>query len=402
MNKGIRIAKLFGIKIRIDWSWFLILLLIVWNLSSAFSQVHPDWSLPFTIAMGVIAALLFFLSVLLHELAHSLVAKSQGIPVNSITLFLFGGVSNIRDEPKSPGNEFWMAILGPVTSLVIGFGLLLLSGIGLNPQNLQSIDPMDFLGELNAARTLTIWLGSINILLGIFNLIPGYPLDGGRVLRSIFWAISKNLRKATRWASFVGQAIAWALIVSGIAMVFGLRIPIFGQGLINGLWLIFIGWFLNNAANRGYQQLVIKDVLEDVPVRRMTKRNPPTVPPNISVDELIEDFIMQHDDHAFPVLDGESLVGIVCLDDVRRVPGPQRASTDVKEIMTPRSELVTVGPEDDASDALQSISSRAVRQLVVLEDERLFGLIRRRDIVRFLQLQSDEFNAPPREQQVGG
>ena len=402
MNKGIRIAKLFGIKIRIDWSWVLILLLVVWNLSSAFSQVHPDWNLAFTITMGVIAALLFFLSVLLHELAHSLVAKSQGIPVNSITLFLFGGVSNIRDEPKSPGNEFWMAILGPVTSLVIGFGLLLVSGISLDPQNLQDLQPMNFLGDLNAFRTLTIWLGTVNVMLGVFNLIPGYPLDGGRVLRSILWTITKNLRKATRWASYVGQAIAWALIISGIAMVFGIRIPLLGQGLVNGIWLIFIGWFLNNAANRGYQQLVVKDVLEDVPVRRMTKRNPPTVPPNISVDELVENHIMQHDDHAFPVIDNDHLVGIVCLDDVRRVPGPKRSSTTVEVIMTPRSELITLGPEDDAHDALRTISTQAVRQLVVLEKEQLFGLVRRRDIVRFLQLQSDEINSPPGQHEVEG
>lgn len=272
MNKGMRIAKLFGIKIRVDWSWLLILLLVIWNLSSAFSQAHPDWSLTFTITIGLAAALLFFLSVLLHELAHSLVAKSQGIPVESITLFLFGGVSNIRDEPKSPGNEFWMAILGPFTSLLIGFVLLLISGIGLNFQSFQEIQPMNFLGELNAVQTLSIWLGSINILLGIFNLIPGYPLDGGRVLRSILWAITKNLRKATRWASYVGQAIAWVMILSGIAMVFGFRIPLVGQGLVNGIWLIFIGWFLNNAANKGYRQLVVKDILEDVPVRRMTDR----------------------------------------------------------------------------------------------------------------------------------
>lgn len=402
MNKGIRIAKLFGIKIRIDWSWLLILLLVVWNLSSAFSQVHPDWSLAFTITMGVIAALMFFLSVLLHELAHSLVAKSQGIPVNSITLFLFGGVSNIRDEPKSPGNEFWMAILGPITSLVIGFGLLLISGIGLNPQNLQQIQPMKFLGQLSAVRTLTIWLGTINVMLGIFNLIPGYPLDGGRVLRSIFWAISKNLRQATRWASYIGQAIAWALIVSGIAMVFGVRIPVLGQGLINGLWLIFIGWFLNNAASRGYQQLVVRDVLEDVPVRRMTKRNPPTVSPNISVDTLVEDYIMQHDDHAFPVLEDGRLVGIVCLDDVRKVPGSERSTKTVSEIMTPRDELITVNTEDDASDALRTISTHSIRQLVVLENDQFFGLVRRRDIVRFLQLQSDAFNAPPQKGQVSG
>ena len=198
MGKGIRIAKLFGINIEVDWSWLLILLLVVWNLSTTFSQVHPNWSTFFAITMGILAALLFFLSVLLHELAHSLVAKSQGLPVNKITLFLFGGVSNLREEPKSPGNEFVMAILGPVTSIVIGFVLLLLAGIGLQPQNLMQLDPMEALQDLGALRTLAVWLGSINIILGVFNLIPGFPLDGGRVLRSIIWAITDNLRTATR------------------------------------------------------------------------------------------------------------------------------------------------------------------------------------------------------------
>lgn len=395
MNKGVRIAKLFGINIRIDWSWILILLLVVWNLSFAFSQIHPDWTLTLSIAMGMIAALLFFLSVLLHELAHSLVAMKHGIPVDSITLFLFGGVANIREEPKSPGNEFLMAILGPITSLMIGFVLLLLAGIGIQPQELRQANPMELLEGFTPLRTLVFWLGSVNVILGVFNLIPGFPLDGGRVLRSILWAITQNLRKATRWASFVGQAIAWGMIVSGIAMIFGLRIPIFGEGLVNGVWLILIGWFLNSAASRSYQQLMLRDLLEEVPVRRMTKRNPPTVPANISVDQLVEDYIMQTDDHAFPVMENDSLVGIVCLDDVRGLPSELRSTKLVSEIMTPRAEIKTIAPDDDAYVALMTISRNAIRQLVVMDGDELFGLIRRRDIVRFIQLQSEDFMTMP-------
>ncbi len=394
-NKGIRIAKLFGINIRIDWSWLLILLLVVWNLSVVFSQTHPDWGLSLTLTIGVSAALLFFLSVLLHELAHSLVAKSQGIPVDSITLFLFGGVASIREEPKSPGNEFVMAILGPVTSLVIGFTLLLLAGIGLDAQELLQLQPMQALQDFSPLKTLGFWLGSVNVILGIFNMIPGFPLDGGRVLRSILWAITRNLRKATRWAAFVGQAIAWGMIISGIAMIFGLRIPFFGEGLVNGVWLILIGWFLNNAANNSYQQLMVRDILEDVPVRRMTKQNPPTAPGDITIDTLIDNYIMQTDDHAFPVMDGDRLIGIVCLDDVRGVPSELRSEKLVSEIMTPRSEIKTISPDDDAFEALMTISRKSIRQLVVMEDDQMFGLVRRRDIVRFLQLQSEEFAPNP-------
>ena len=395
LNKGIRIAKLFGIKIRIDWSWLLILLLVVWNLAVVFSQIHPDWGMTLTITIAISAALLFFLSVLLHELAHSLVAKAQGIPVESITLFLFGGVASIREEPKSPGNEFIMAILGPVTSLVIGFVLLLLAGIGLDAQDLLQLQPMQALQELSPLRTLGFWLGSVNVILGIFNMIPGFPLDGGRVLRSILWAITRNLRKATRWAGFVGQAIAWVMIIGGVAMIFGVQIPIFGEGLINGVWLILIGWFLNNAASNSYQQLLLRNILEDVPVSRMTRQNPPTAPGDITIDTLIDNYIMQTDDHAFPVLDGERLIGIVTLDDVRRVPGELRSEKLVSEIMTPRSDIITIKPDDDAFEALMTISRKSFRQLVVMEGDQLFGLVRRRDIVRFLQLQSEEFGPNP-------
>lgn len=390
MDKGLRIAKLFGINIRIDWSWLLILLLVIWNLSSAFSQVHPDWGTPFTIVMGVIAALVFFLSVLMHELAHSLVAKSQGISVNSITLYLFGGAANIREEPKSPGSEFIMAFVGPITSLVIGFALLLIAGFGIQLENIAQ--PMQVLEDLNAFRTLAVWLGSINIFLAIFNLIPGFPLDGGRILRSILWAIMGNLKKATRWASYVGQTLAWGLIIIGVGMVFGVNVPIFGQGLVGGVWLVLIGWFLNNAARRSYQQLVIRDILEDVPVRKMTKRDPKTVPGHISVEMLIEDYIMQTDGQSFPVIEEGNLIGIVTLDDVRQVPDDARATQTVADIMTPRKDLITLSPEDCADEALNAISRNAIRQVVIMDGNDFFGLVRRRDIVRYLQIQSDEIN----------
>ncbi len=391
MDRGIQIARLFGIKIRIDWSWLLIFLLISWNLTSVFAQIQPDWSLVFSIVMGVSASLLFFLSVLAHELGHSLVAQSQGIPVDSIMLFLFGGIANIREEPKSPGAEFIMAVMGPVVSILLGLALILLGGIGLELDTFQATQPMQILEGLGPLRTLAMWLGSVNVLLGVFNMIPGFPLDGGRVLRSIFWAITDNLRKATRWASFVGQGVAWVMIVSGISMIFGIQIPFFGEGFIGGLWLILIGWFLNNAASRSYQQIIIRDVLENVPVRKMTKQNPPTVPSNITVDALVEDYIMQTDDHAFPVMDDDRLVGIVCLDDVRKVKGPDRSTLYVSEIMTPRDELKTISPDDDAHNALTTISKNAIRQLIVMEGDQVFGMVRRRDIVRFLQLQSDDF-----------
>jgi CBS domain-containing protein len=231
-----------------------------------------------------------------------------------------------------------------------------------------------------------VWLGSINITVGLFNLIPGFPLDGGRILRSILWAASDNLRRATRWASWVGQGIAWLMILAGIAMTFGVRVPFFGTGLGGGLWLAFIGWFLNNASAQSYQRTVVRDLLEDVPVSRMMRECPPTVGPEISIDSLVHDHMMKADDSAFPVVDGGRVVGLVTLDDVRSLPQDNWQGTMVREIMTPIKELITVGPEDNAADALDKLMARDVRQLPVLEGDSLSGCLRRRDIVRWLQL----------------
>ena len=395
MRKGIRIGEIFGINIRVDWSWLLIFLLVTWNLATSFGNIHADWGGVLRWTMGVLAALLFFASVLAHELAHSLTAQRQGVDVGSITLFLFGGVSNIQREPESPGNEFWMAILGPVTSFVIGVVLLFIVGVMTGMQNLQTTDPQEILAQLNPLTTIFVWLGSINITLGIFNLIPGFPLDGGRVLRSILWVVTDDLHQATRWASWAGQGIAWMMIVAGISMTFGARIPFFGQGVGSGLWLAFIGWFLSNASSRSYRRLVIQDILEDVPVHRMMREHPPTVAADMSVAALIEEYIMRSDDQGFPVMeggegeDGGRLVGLVTLDDVRSTPSDARASTLVREIMTPRDDLVTVAPDDDAGDALMDLAQMDVRQLPVLRDQQVVGLVRRRDIVKWLQLNSE-------------
>lgn len=391
MGRGFQIGRLFGIKIRIDWSWLAILGLTIWNLGSVFGNFHPDWGPALQWGIAVAAALLFFASVLAHELAHSLVARAQGVPVRSITLFLFGGVSDIQREPESPGNEFLMAILGPVTSLVIGGVLLLLSGFLVGMEDVTLTDPGEnLIAQLGPLATLVVWLGSVNILVGLFNLIPGFPLDGGRVLRSILWAVTDNLYRATRWASWVGQGIAWLMMIAGVAMAFGVRIPFFGEGLLSGLWLVFIGLFLNNAASQSYQRLVIQDILEDVPVGNLMRENPPTCSPGCSVDDLVHDHIMGSDDQGFPVMEGGQLVGLVTLEDVREVPREAWQRTTVGEIMTPFDELVTTTVDEDAADALTKLSGRDVRQLPVLSDgNQLAGLLRRQDIIRWLQLNSE-------------
>jgi Zn-dependent protease/predicted transcriptional regulator len=387
-RSGFRVGRIFGIDIRLDWSWLLILLLVVWNLSATFSSIHPNWSAVLVWGTAIVAALLFFGSVLAHELAHSVVAKARGIPVQSITLFLFGGVSNIQREPKSPGDEFVMAILGPITSLVLGGVLLAIAFISSGVQVTLS-NTTQTLKQMGPLLTMVVWLGSINVTLGIFNLIPGFPLDGGRVLRSILWGATNNLRLATRRAAGVGQAIAWLMIIAGIAMTFGAQIPFFGTGLGGGLWLAFIGWFLNSASTQSYQQVVIHDVLDGVPVSRMMRLNPPTCSSDCTVNRLVHDHIMGTDDQAFPILEGGGLVGLVTLEDVRKVNHDAWDSTSIRNIMTPVEKLIVVSPDEDAGQALEKLASSEVRQLPVLSNGELVGMLRRRDIIKWLQLHAE-------------
>jgi len=389
MKSGFRIGRIFGINIRIDWSWLVIFALITWNLGATFGETHTDWSTTLRWGMAVLAALLFFVSVLAHELAHSLVAQARGVPVRSITLHLFGGVSNIQREPDSPQGEFVMAILGPITSLVIGGVLLWIVGLSAGLAGNGSLNIERMLTQMSPLMTIFSWLGSVNVMVGLFNLIPGFPLDGGRVVRSILWAVTDNLRRATRWASWLGQGIAWMMIIAGITMVFGARIPVLGTGLGNGLWLSFIGWFLHTASVQSYRQVVIQDILEGVPVERMMRTDPPTCSPDCTVSNLVHEHIMKSDDQSFPVVDNGRFVGLVTLDDVRSVSRDEWETTSVRQIMTPSDQLIQVTLQEDAADALGKLARADVRQLPVVDNGSLAGLLRRRDIVKWLQLESE-------------
>jgi len=385
---GFRIGRLFGIDIRIDWTWLIIFALVTYSLGSTFGQLHPDWgsTLRWSVAAG--SALLFFGSVLSHELAHSLVSKSRGNPVDSITLFLFGGVSNIEEEPDSPLGEFLMAFVGPLTSIIIGGVLLLISGLIGGPIDVAG-SPTELIPQIGPVRFIILWLGSVNVILGIFNLIPGFPLDGGRVLRSILWAITDDLRRATRWASWIGQGFGWLMISAGVAMVFGVTLPFFGSGLINGLWIGFIGWYLNNASSQSYRKVVIQDILEGVSVKQMMRTDPPTVSPSDTVDSLVHDHIMGTDDQGFPVVEEGEVKGIVTLDDVRSLRRDAWQSTTVSEIMTPYDQCTVLEPDSDASDAMMQLAKCDVRQLPVLDQEQLSGLLRRQDLIRWIQVHSE-------------
>ncbi len=388
---GFRLGKFFGVNVDIDWSWLLIFALVSWSLVATFSQMHPEWTFPTQLGLALIAALLFFLSVLLHELAHSLVANARKHPVRNITLFLFGGVSNIQKEPTTPWNEFIITIVGPLTSFILG-GIFIMLGAGgaflSGIDNLSAANPLEMLARLGPLSTIFVWLGSINILLGIFNLIPGFPLDGGRVLRSILWGITNNLLKATRWSSWVGQFVAWVLILSGISMIFGTRIPLLGAGVFNGMWIIFMGWFLQNAAAQSYRRVLVQDVLEDVPVKRMMLTDVPTVPANITAENLVNEHIVGSDNRDFLVSDGGQAVGLVTIDDIRKLSAEARHTTLLREIMTPSKKLGVVAPEEDVSKAFDRLQNQGIHELLVMHGSDIVGLLRQKDIVRWLELQS--------------
>jgi Zn-dependent protease/predicted transcriptional regulator len=386
--RGLRIGRLFGITISVDWSWLLIFALISWSLATAFGAMHPAWDVLTRWGVALVGAVFFFASVLAHELAHSLVAKSRHIPVDSITLFLFGGVSSIEQEPKSPFEEFIIAIVGPLTSFILGgaflalaLGSLVSPGVILNPTAALA-------SRLSPLDTVAIWLGSINILLGLFNLIPGFPLDGGRVLRSILWAIRDDVVWATRWASFAGRAFAFLLMASGAVMLIGWQVPFLGGGLVNGVWLILIGLFLQSAASQSYSRVLIHARLEDVPVQMIMRTELPIVPAYLSVDDLVEQYILHTEKRTFIVTDGSWTVGLVTVEDVANVPPDLRREKTVRAIMTPSAKLASVTPEDKAAEAFDRLESRGVRLLPVVRGNTIVGVLRLSDIRQWLALHS--------------
>jgi Zn-dependent protease/CBS domain-containing protein len=390
MRNGVRVGRISGVSIHIDWSWIFIFLLVTFGLAGGVLFVwHPDWNPGLTWAVAVAASLLLFASVLLHELAHALVAIARGLPVRKITLFLFGGASNIEREPDSPKTEFLMALVGPGVSIVLGV-IFFFAGLVLAGESGKAIaSPVETFSRLSPLSTMLLWLGPVNIFIGLFNLIPAFPLDGGRILRAGIWAVTKNLRKATRWAAGMGVLVGWLFIIAGLGMAVGAGVLLFAPGVVNGVWVAFIGWFLSDAAIHSYRQTVIQDLLDDVPVALLMRNDAPVAPPDLPVSRLVYDFIMKTGESAFSVVEGDRIAGMVTLKDVRKVPRDAWDTTTVGQIMTRAEQLTAVTPQENASEALNRLERRNVRQAPVIQDGRLVGVLRRRDIMRWLHSQSE-------------
>lgn len=389
MRSGFRLGRIAGVEILVDWSLIIVFTLILFSLGAGvFASWHPDWGAGLIWLTALAAAVLFFVSVLLHELAHALVGRMQGAEVPRITLFVFGGMAQMEREPAAWRGELVMAIVGPLTSLGIGVVCLYVAGLLVGALEFDPDDPRAFLAALGPVPTLLLWLGQINILLGLFNLVPGFPLDGGRVLRAVLWGVTGDQRKATRWAAGVGQGFAWLLIAAGVYLMLGGRLPILGQGFIGGLWLAFIGWFLNNAAVSSYRQLVITQSLAHVPVSRLLQTDLESVPPELDLHSLVEQHLLHTSQRVFPVLHGERLEGLVCLEDLRRVVPQERSRHVVADVMTPAARLVGLSPRDSAEEALRRLSSTGVNQLPVLDNGRFRGLVTREALLRYLALEA--------------
>lgn len=389
-----RIGRLFGIELRVDPSWLFIFLLVGWSLTSLFAAWHPDWSFATSLVVAVAAALVFFASVLFHELAHSLVALAYGIPVRDITLHLFGGVSNIEKEPPTPGSELLMAIVGPIASIGLGLAMLVLSAllIDIRTRGVESAEVI--VAQLGPVETLLVWLGPVNIIVGLFNMLPGFPLDGGRVLRAIVWRVTGSLEKATRIAGGAGQAVGWLFVVLGLAMVLGFRVPFFGTGL-SGLWLAMIGLFLRNAAVAHLRSAAMEQSLSGVEVQHLMRTQGAYVEPTIRVRQLLDDWFLRHDELAWPVLQNGIFVGIVSIDDLRKTKPEDWAVKTVSEVMTPAEKIALTTPDEPLNDALRKLASRNVRQLPVLEGGMLIGMLYERDIARWLELRTPVMREPP-------
>jgi Zn-dependent protease len=362
------LGKILGIPIQLHASWFLIAILVTWTLASGyFPQENPGWAPATYWIVGGVASILLFASVLLHELGHSVLALREKVPVKGITLFIFGGVAQIGREPPTAGAEFRIAIAGPLTSL----GLAAFFG-GL---------AVVFADFAVLAAPLA-YLGSINLLLAAFNMIPGFPLDGGRVLRAALWGWRDNYRSATRWATRAGQVVAVLFIAFGAFQV------LLG-GWVNGLWFAFIGWYLNNAARASYQQAALQDALAGVKARNVTMERCAPISSDLRLDLLVQDHILKEGQSCFFVMDSDQPQGVVTLSDVKQVSHNQRAAITTSQIMTPVSSLSSVDADDDLWNLVQKMSEEDTSQVPVVDGGQLLGLITRDNLMNHLRLRSE-------------
>ena len=367
-GKRFHLFTLLGFRVSIDTSWFFLVVLVTWSFATGvFPAWNPSLSTTTYWLMGAAGALGFFLSIVLHELAHSIVARRHGVAMRGITLFIFGGVAEMTDEPPSARAEFRVAIAGPLASTVIALVCLLAARWG---RNLEW--PVPLVGVF-------FNLGVINVVLVVFNLIPAFPLDGGRVLRSALWNWKRNLTWATFITSRIGVGFSYALMGWGVLRV------IEGDH-VGGIWSVLIGLFLRGAANMSYQQVVLRRSLEGETVRRFMRTNPITTPPDISIEDLVQNYIYHYHYKMFPVVDGENLLGCIRTREIKQVPREQWSSHRVRDLTLRVCEENSISPDAAATAALAKMHRSGTSRLLVIENGRLAGIITLKDLLNYLSL----------------
>jgi len=377
IGQSVRLTTIRGIEVGLHYSWFIIFFLITFSLTTRFASEHPHWTSTEHYAVGIATSLLFFVSILLHELAHSFVALAKGIPVRTITLFVFGGVAQIGREPDRPMTEFQIAIAGPIASalLAVGFGFAShLAG-----------DQFEHVGALAG------WLSSINLMLAVFNLVPGFPLDGGRIFRAVLWHYTGSFSKATRIAAGSGQTVGYALILGGIWM------GLLTGNWFSGIWLAFIGWFLLSAAQETVLQVSIRSVLTGVRAEDVMARDCPTVSGRMSLAELVQEHILKTGQRCFVVAEGSRLDGMVTLHQIKAVPQSRWTDVSVGEAMTPSATLRVVAPETPILEVLRTMEGEDINQMPGAQGGRLVGMLTRDHILRVLsaKMELDRFILRP-------
>ncbi len=371
-----RLFRLLGVPINVDVSWLIILALLTWTLASLFAHEMPDWPWPAYVAMGLGTALAFFACIVLHELGHAAVARAFGIPIRGITLFLFGGVAEIEGEPKSARDEFLVAIAGPAVSAVLAAGCwLAAAAAGPGPAGL-----------------VLATLAAINLTVTVFNLVPAFPLDGGRMLRAVLWAALDSLRRATYFAALCGRGFGWLLIALGLFNLLA------GQ-IFQGVWLSLIGIFLHNAARASYRQMIVRQMLRGEPVARFMTREPIVVPPQLDLQHWVGDYVFRYHRKLFPVAANGHVEGVITTRALARYPQAEWSAHTVGEVMRHDVRALCIAPDADALDALEKMQRRHSSRLLVMDRDHLVGVVSLKDLLRFLdlklELEEEHAPAPP-------
>lgn len=371
MRQSFKLLTVFDIPIEINYTWFIILGLVVFTLARGyFPATNPELSPLAHWLMAVAAAFLLFASLLAHELSHSVVAMRNNLPIQGITLFVFGGVAHLKEEPSSPAVEFKMAIAGPAMSFSIALFFFALTQALYN------------LGISDSILAITNYLFIINLVVGLFNLIPGFPLDGGRVLRAALWSYLKDIRKATAVASAFGKGFALFLIAAGL-------LYLFTGVVISGIWLIFIGLFLMEAAESSYRQVMMRKVMTGVHVEDIMTRNVVTVPANLSLNRLVDEYFFRFRYASFPVVEDDTLLGLVTFHSVKEIEREKWPRISVREVMIPLSSQMTTRKDVEITVALTKMAGAGLGRLIVVEDSKMIGILSQRDIMRLFEFKSE-------------